>query len=585
MAVLEELVIKYTADVNDLKADVKSMRKGMRNLETQSRKTGQTMSRGFRNAAKAVGILGAAMAAARITQSLVKTSLSMERLESRFQAATKDADVAAASLQFVRDEAERLGLDLETTAAAFSGFEAAALRTGLTFKEIKEVFTVTSEAAVTMRLDIQTTNRVFVALEQIASKGVLSMEELRQQLGEALPTAFSATAAGLGITTQALNKLVGEGAVSSRDFFIAFTKGMKEDIGEVTEQTTKSVQASLNRMNTAFFNLKVTVAEGDFINSFTEATKDLTDTLNDPEVAAGLKSLISGLTEIANAAIRAAAGVATMFSTIRTGITDAQDLAERFFAEDGPIVKATQMTGFEGVQGPQLPSDAPVTVPSMAEEDPDGLTDLDRFTLTSKENLNAMLEQADLDRKVKEDKERNDNLKKEQKVNQLIFNSKRALTQDLIGLLSQFASKSKVAALASLALQKGLAIAEVIVSTQVAATRALAELGPIAGAPVAASIETLGKVRLGVIAATGLAQAASIGGGGASGVGAGAASGGGSPSTPGAESSLTGPSVPEQVRTLTLNISGIGREVVKELAEQLLEFQDDGGTLVRINEV
>ena len=40
------------------------------------------------------------------------------------------------------------------------------------------------------------------------------MEELRQQLGEALPTALGATALGMGRTTAELTKLIESGSVS-----------------------------------------------------------------------------------------------------------------------------------------------------------------------------------------------------------------------------------------------------------------------------------------------------------------------------------------------------------------------------------
>jgi hypothetical protein len=78
-------------------------------------------------------------------------------------------------------------------------------------------------------------------------------------------------------------------------------------------------------------------------------------------------------------------------------------------------------------------------------------------------------------------------------------------------LLQQFAGQSHAAALAVIVIQKGLAIAETVINTQVASMRALAELGPIAGAPVAASIEALGAVKIGLIAATGLLEAAGVG--------------------------------------------------------------------------
>lgn len=78
-------------------------------------------------------------------------------------------------------------------------------------------------------------------------------------------------------------------------------------------------------------------------------------------------------------------------------------------------------------------------------------------------------------------------------------------------LLQQFAGKSRAAAIAVIAIQKGLSIAQIIANTAAAQMRALAELGPIAGPPVAARIAMMGRIQAGIVAATGLAQA--MGGG------------------------------------------------------------------------
>jgi hypothetical protein len=118
--------------------------------------------------------------------------------------------------------------------------------------------------------------------------------------------------------------------------------------------------------------------------------------------------------------------------------------------------------------------------------------------------------------------------------------------------VQQFAGKSKAAAIASIAIQKGLAIASVMANTAAAQVRALAELGPIAGPPMAAKIGLFGKVQAALIAATGLAQASQAGGGGNA-----PTVGGGSG---GASARGTGSSAPaasmEPDRIAYINISG-----------------------------
>lgn len=85
------------------------------------------------------------------------------------------------------------------------------------------------------------------------------------------------------------------------------------------------------------------------------------------------------------------------------------------------------------------------------------------------------------------------------------------LASQSIGILRGFVGQSRTASLALLAIEKGLAIGQTLINSQVAATRALAELGPIAGPPVAAQMISYGQASAALIAATGIAQAASIG--------------------------------------------------------------------------
>ena len=107
----------------------------------------------------------------------------------------------------------------------------------------------------------------------------------------------------------------------------------------------------------------------------------------------------------------------------------------------------------------------------------------------------------------------------QQAQSQLLYQSQAGMYGALGDLLSQFGTKSKGAAVAALAIQKGLSIAQIIANTAAAQMRALAELGPIAGSAMAAKIGLMGKLQVGLVAATGLMQAGSIMSGGASGGG------------------------------------------------------------------
>lgn len=105
----------------------------------------------------------------------------------------------------------------------------------------------------------------------------------------------------------------------------------------------------------------------------------------------------------------------------------------------------------------------------------------------------------------------------ERNLHNTIMSMKFGAANQSIALLALVGQKSKALQMAALVAQKALAIAQVFIQTQTAASAALAPpplgLGPLLGIPLAASVQLWGNIQMGLIAATGLAQAAMGGGG------------------------------------------------------------------------
>ncbi|EKU99767.1 tape measure domain protein [Leptolyngbya sp. PCC 7375] len=137
-------------------------------------------------------------------------------------------EAAAESIDFLRDVSERTGQSFQALQNEYSGLTAAAAEAGVPQEQVNELFAETSRVLAIFGKDSQSTGLAFNALTQITSKGVVSMEELRQQLGEQLPVAFGAVARGLGITTAELNELVASGELTAAEFIPAFTRGLQE---------------------------------------------------------------------------------------------------------------------------------------------------------------------------------------------------------------------------------------------------------------------------------------------------------------------------------------------------------------------
>jgi len=179
------------------------------------------------NALNALGFVGVTYSVVGFLKGSIQGAAELETT-TRKLSATLGAQGAAGALSFARETAETLGLSYRSLSSTFGSFTAAATASGVPLQQQKELFASVAKAGQVLGLTNDGISGTFLALQQIASKGVVSMEELRQQLGERLPIALAATANGLGISQQALIKLVETGKLTSAEFFPAITKGLND---------------------------------------------------------------------------------------------------------------------------------------------------------------------------------------------------------------------------------------------------------------------------------------------------------------------------------------------------------------------
>ncbi len=281
----------------------------------------QGLASSFLNLNTALGALSVGYVTNKIIdlgKSAVNTSMDFQALENRMNAAASNKSIGADSLAYIREQADRLGLEFRTTADSFAGFEAAALRSGLTLEQTKQIFTDVSTAATSMQLSTEKVQLVFKALEQISGKGTVSMEELRQQLGDSLPGAFEIAAQSMGMTTKAFYDAVANGEVLSSEFLPKFAKAVREQLGGSAEEASTQLRASLNRLNTDLMDssnawgtlLQPSVQKGvEAFRGAAQASTQLANTLNQNQAQIGAVATSVGTATTAFIALRAAAGV------------------------------------------------------------------------------------------------------------------------------------------------------------------------------------------------------------------------------------------------------------------------------------
>lgn len=221
----------------------------------------------------------------------------------------------ADNLRFVNDLAKKYGLEVNSLIGNFANFTASASQANMPMKEQKKIFEALSRASTVFGLSAERTDSVFLALQQMMSKGKLSMEELRKQMGEKLPIAMQAMAKALGVSIQQMEKLVSKG-IDSAKVLPKFADALNEMIPNVD---TDNLEASLNRLSNTF---------GDIVNAsgFQNKYKALVDWLNSTLQAAtkNIQNIVVGIMAaiafvITNASSKVLRGWWSVASEMTTG--------------------------------------------------------------------------------------------------------------------------------------------------------------------------------------------------------------------------------------------------------------------------
>ena len=156
-----------------------------------------------------------------------------DQLTRGLNAVYKDAAITAQQIDFLRKASSESGVAFGSLSGEFVKFTASMKMANIPMAQSNDLFRAVTAASASLGLGAEATAGTLNALGQMASKGTVSLEELRAQLGDRLPGALGLTAQGLGITEGQLIKLVESGQLATRDFVVPFTQALGQLKGEV----------------------------------------------------------------------------------------------------------------------------------------------------------------------------------------------------------------------------------------------------------------------------------------------------------------------------------------------------------------
>ena len=190
---------------------------------------------------------------------ITQTGQQFEAVQNTMLAVSEDADAAGENFEFVQNQAFRLGLGLQESAKGFAKMVAA--RGDMSMEDTEQSFLGVAEMSTLLGLSADESNRAINALQQMMSKGSVSAEELKLQMGEVMPNAIQLMAkaakdAGLTVngTVKEMLELQQTGGLISSKVLPHFAQQMRDAAAANggLEKALQSNRVAMNQMFTSF---------------------------------------------------------------------------------------------------------------------------------------------------------------------------------------------------------------------------------------------------------------------------------------------------------------------------------------------
>ena len=188
--------------------------------------------------------------------SLIDKMISVDRSYQSFMSSmfvsTGSMKKSADAFEFVSKVARAYGVELETVSKSYAKFRAA-VTGSLPTAAADKLFLSISAVSSVLHLAPQSVDRIFTAFTQMASKGQVMSEELKQQLGEHLPGAVALAAQAMGVSVKELIKMMKEGSVDINKFFLNMPDVIMKKFGEAAKISSQSIIAQINNLKSTIF--------------------------------------------------------------------------------------------------------------------------------------------------------------------------------------------------------------------------------------------------------------------------------------------------------------------------------------------
>lgn len=227
---------------------------------------------------------GLATAATNATAEIEKTFFLLKGMSKADTGAGKIAE-ATSNLEYLMTKAKEAPFSIQAMSDSFVKFKAGGV------DPLAGGFQALLDATAAFGGNDEVFKRASVAIQQMGGKGVVSMEELRQQLGEAVPTAINMMANGLGVTYEELVKQIEKGKVRAQPALKAMFEEMEKTYGGSAQRMMETYQGRVAQLKSSLLELSLAftgmgtdgqTTSGGFYDTLKTSIEGLSNVFTDP---------------------------------------------------------------------------------------------------------------------------------------------------------------------------------------------------------------------------------------------------------------------------------------------------------------
>ena len=218
----------------------------------QAKHLGDQAEQGAKQAADAYDQLSTALksiAFAALVQEFIQVTGAVESQQKALASLTGSEQAAAEARQYLLATSDRLGLSTMDLGQQYIALLAATKGTALEGQATKDIFEAVAGSMAKLGKTSAETGNALNAISQMASKGVVAAEEMRGQLGEALPGAMQRLSDATGLSTAQLNQMMESGQLMASDMIPALAKGLEDLAGK--NERMEGLTAAWTRLQNA----------------------------------------------------------------------------------------------------------------------------------------------------------------------------------------------------------------------------------------------------------------------------------------------------------------------------------------------